>query len=54
MKPIPKSFCLAVAGPRVAVEGEAVDDGEHVLDLLDPSQKVVAQVEALQPRQAGE
>ena len=29
-----------------------MDDGEHVLDPLDPSQEVVAQVETLQPREA--
>ena len=36
------------------MEGELVDDGEDVLDPLDPGQKVVAQVEALQTREAGE
>ena len=54
VRPVPESFRLAVAGPGVAVEVEAVDDGEHVLDPVDPSQEVVVEVEPLQPRKAGE
>ena len=54
LQPQPQGPGTTVTAPRVVLQPQLVDDREDVLYPLHTTHQVVAQVEPLQPLQAGE